>query len=164
MEQNKRGGAQQAEQPARPPTAASAVELRAEGGFPRPKGHPGECRTGQKGAETTPGRRRGLLQWSPAGLQAPPVFPLFPSFLPPSYTHRPHCELARAPGGSGPDGGFPPKQNVWQIPKIDCRHTNCTCASHHDPGHGHARSHGWGAAGCPAEALGAREGAYADLL
>jgi hypothetical protein len=60
------------------------------------------------------------------------------SFLPPSYTHRHCCELARAPGGSCAGGPFPPRPFVWEIPKIDCRHTNGPRPTHADFCHCHA--------------------------
>jgi hypothetical protein len=53
-------------------------------------------------------------------------------FLPPSYTHRHCCELARAPGGSCAGGPFPPRPFVWEILKIDCHHTNCSQSTHAD--------------------------------
>jgi hypothetical protein len=67
--------------------------------------------------------------------------PIFPFFLPPSYTHRHRCEVARAPGGSCAGGRFPPRDFVWEILKVDCGHTNRSRATHADSYLCHAQDH-----------------------
>jgi hypothetical protein len=49
------------------------------------------------------------------------------------HTHRPHCQLARAPGGSRAHRRFPPRRFVWEILKIDSQHTNQPRQLHSDP-------------------------------
>ena len=65
-------------------------------------------------------QRNWPLQTPPTAPEERPPHPLHRCFLPPSHTHRHHCELARAPGGSRADGRFPPRPFVWGISKIDC--------------------------------------------
>ena len=49
---------------------------------------------------------------------------------PPSYTHRALFERARAPGGSHALRRFPPRNFVWEIPKIDSLHAIAPHALH----------------------------------
>jgi hypothetical protein len=60
------------------------------------------------------------------------IRPLFLFFLPPSYTHRNYVGVGRGRGGPGAVGRVPPPRFVWEIPKIDCRHTNPTRSTHHE--------------------------------
>jgi hypothetical protein len=81
--------------------------------------------------------------------------------FPPSYTHRPRCEVARAPGGSRAGGRVPPRRFVWESLKIDCGHTNGPSRAHADSylatRGGTPPEGAWEAPGGRREALGAQE-------
>jgi len=66
-----------------------------------------------------------------------------------SYTHRPHCKLARAPGGQNPRGRFLPHRFVWRKPKIDCHHTNRPRPRHVDSCNCQVRENTIGSTGSP---------------
>jgi len=101
---------------------------------------------------------------------AAPPFPflLFLLFFPPSYTHRHHCELARAPGGSAAGRPFFARPFVWGISKIDCAHAARVPGSHADPALCHERGmppqSAWEAPAGLGSPLGPREGEGKSVL
>jgi hypothetical protein len=111
------------------------------------------CRGVYSSVDCRPIRRYNPLR------QDQPTDPLLAFCLPPSYTHRPCSELARAPGGSRAHGRFPPRTLVWEIIKIDSEHRNQPNGVHADMGDGRrqyiACSKRLGVSGSSWDALGA---------